>query len=120
MLTVQVSPSRGLPGSFWTLLTHVESLTSGFHGEEGFWRPAISSPSPHRSTHCPPHEQLLVGLGAVGVSSISVGGHGGALVLIFSVVAGFGRVWAHSFDREEGACMAGIGCASSHIVIVYH
>ena len=36
VLTVQVSPSRGLLGSLWTLLTHVESLTSRFDGEEGF------------------------------------------------------------------------------------
>ena len=107
----------GIP--LWTLLTHVESLTSSFDGEEGVWRPAVLSPSLCRSTHCPPHEQLLVGLGVVGVSSISMGGHGGALVLIFGVVAGFGRVWACSFDGEEGACVAGIGCASSCIVVVY-
>ena len=36
VLTVWVSPSRGLPGSLWTLLTHVESLTSHFDREEGF------------------------------------------------------------------------------------
>ena len=119
MLTVWVSPLRGLPGSLWTLLTRVESLTSGFDGEEGFWRPAVSSPSLCRSTHRPPHEQLLVGLGAVGVLSISVGGHGGALALVFSVVAGFGRIWARSFDGEEGACAASIGCTSSRIVVVY-
>ena len=117
---MQVSPSRGLPGSFWTLLTHVESLTSSFDGEEGFWQPAILSPSPHYSTHHPPHEQLLMGLGAVGVSSISVGGHSGALVLVFGVVASFGHVWMRSFDGEEGACLASIGCASSRIVVVYH
>ena len=114
-----VSPSRGLLGSLWTLLTHVKSLTSGFDGEEGFWQPAVSSPSPCHSTHCPPHEQLLMGLGAVGVSSISVGGHSGALALVFSVIAGFGCIWAHSFDGEEGACMAGIGCASSRFVVDY-
>ena len=108
----------GIP--LWTLLTHVESLTSSFDGEEGFWRPTISSPSPHHSTHHPPHEQLLMGLGAVGVLSISMGGHGGALALIFSVVASFGRVWVHSSDGEEGACAAGVGCATSRVVVVYH
>ena len=36
VLTMWVSPSRGLPGSLWTLLTRVESLTSHFDGEEGF------------------------------------------------------------------------------------
>ena len=66
---MRVSPLGGLLGSLWTLLTHVESLTSRFDGEEGFWRPAVSSPSLCRSTHRPPHKQLLVGLGAVGVSS---------------------------------------------------
>ena len=35
LLTVQVSPLRGLPGSLWTLLTHVESLTSHFDREDG-------------------------------------------------------------------------------------
>lgn len=56
------------------------------------------SPPPRcrrRSTRDPPPEQLLVGLGAGGVSFVAVGGCGGALVLVSIVVTcfgGFGRV----------------------------
>ena len=86
------------------------------------WRwPAISSPSPCRSTHHPPHEQLLVGLGVVGVSSISMGGHGGALALIFGVVAGFRRIWVHSDSTyippyEQG--LVGMGAGAGLAVMV--
>ena len=73
------------------LLTHVKSLTSGFDGEEGFWQPAISSPSPCCSTHCPPHKQLLMGLGVGGVLFITMCGHSGSLVLscIVPIIIGF-------------------------------
>lgn len=38
------------------------------------------------STCYPPHEQFLVRLGAGGVSIVTMGGHGGAMVLIWVVV----------------------------------
>jgi hypothetical protein len=49
----------------------------------------------HNSTRDPPPKQLLMGLGAGGVSFVTMGGCGGALVLVSVVVTcfgGFGQV----------------------------
>ena len=56
--------------------------------------PFVSPPLRCRrhSTGDPPPEQLLMGLGAGGVSFIAVGGCGGALVLVSIVVTCFGGV----------------------------
>ena len=67
-------------------------------GWRGTWE---RGPRPCCSTHLPPHEQLLMGLGAVGVSSISVGSHGGTLVLVFSVITSFGHIWVHSDSSHD-------------------
>ena len=98
---MQVSPLRGLLGSLWTLLTHVESLTSHLDREEGFWWPAISSPSPHLSTHHPPHEQLLVGLGAVGVSSTARRGVSIVGVILHRLALSFIVASSLHFTRKE-------------------
>jgi hypothetical protein len=55
----------------------------------------------HHSTRDPPPEQLLVGLGADGVSFVDVGGCGGALVLVSIVIICFGGVWAGQHDAAR-------------------
>jgi hypothetical protein len=54
-----------------------------------------------RSTRNTPPEQLLVGLGAGGVSFVAVGGCGGALVLVSVIVICFGEVWAGQRDAAR-------------------
>ena len=62
-----------------------------------------------------------MGLGAVGVSSISVGGHGGALVLVFGVIASFGHVWVHSDSTRDPPYeqrLIGMGAGAGLAIVV--
>jgi hypothetical protein len=79
----------------------------------------------HRCSTCdPPPEQLLVGLGASGVSFITVGGCGGALVLVSVVVICFGGIWVGQHDTVHlwgslGAYLVGIPLLGSPGIVLW-
>jgi hypothetical protein len=53
------------------------------------------------STCYPPHEQLLVRLGAGGVLFVTVDGCGGAMALIWVVIICFGGLWVGQCDMAH-------------------
>jgi hypothetical protein len=98
-------------GGCWVIRRRWRVLWPFFAGGAGVVVVVVSLPfvSPplrcrRRSTRDTPPEQLLVGLGAGGVSFVAVGGCGGALVLDSVVGICFGRVWA---GQHDAACLRG-------------